>query len=74
MTVRLHDGAVVDGDLRPSTDTEIHRCLYLAFPSIGGVNHTHSTHPVPLPGARPELTLLVNTHAHTLHRPRSRTP
>ena len=35
VTVRLDDGAVVDGDLRPSTDTETHRCLYLAFPSIG---------------------------------------
>ena len=46
VTVRLSDGAVVDGHLRPSTDTETHRCLYLAFPSIGGVTHTHSTHAV----------------------------
>jgi L-ribulose-5-phosphate 4-epimerase len=43
----------------PSTDTETHRCLYPAFPSIGGVTHTHSTHadtfngPIP---CTPDLT------------------
>lgn len=38
------------GRLRPSTDT--HRCLYGAFPSIGGVTHTHSTHAVAFAQAR----------------------
>ena len=40
--VRLEDGAVVEGDLRPSSDTDTHLELYRHFPNIGGVVHTHS--------------------------------
>ena len=36
------DGKVVEGSLRPSSDTETHRILYREFPNIGGVVHTHS--------------------------------
>src|SRR5690348_18387645 len=35
-------GAIVDGKLRPSSDLFTHIELYKAFPSIGGVVHTHS--------------------------------
>ncbi|WP_037678260.1 L-ribulose-5-phosphate 4-epimerase AraD [Streptomyces griseus] len=69
VTVRLSDGAVVDGDLRPSTDTETHRCLYLAFPSIGGVTHTHSTHAVAFAQARRDIPVLGTTHADTFNGP-----
>ncbi|POX43802.1 L-ribulose-5-phosphate 4-epimerase AraD [Streptomyces sp. Ru72] len=69
VTVRLHDGAVVDGDLRPSTDTETHRCLYLAFPSIGGITHTHSTHAVAFAQARRDIPVLGTTHADTFNGP-----
>ncbi|MDX2678196.1 L-ribulose-5-phosphate 4-epimerase AraD [Streptomyces soliscabiei] len=69
VTVRLADGAVVDGDLRPSTDTETHRCLYLAFPSIGGVTHTHSTHAVAFAQARRDIPVLGTTHADTFNGP-----
>ena len=34
--------AVVEGTLRPSTDTPTHRLLYRELPGIGGVVHTHS--------------------------------
>lgn len=37
------DGNVVDGDLKPSSDTATHIALYKAFPEIGGIVHTHST-------------------------------
>ena len=43
VVVRLSDGAVVEGELRPSSDTPTHRVLYEAFPEIGGCVHTHST-------------------------------
>lgn len=43
MVVIDFEGAVVEGDLRPSSDTPTHRCLLLAFAEIGGVVHTHST-------------------------------
>lgn len=36
------DGNVVEGNLRPSSDTLTHVELYKAFPHIGGVVHTHS--------------------------------
>ena len=37
-------GNVVEGDLRPSSDTLTHLELYRNFPDIGGVCHTHSTY------------------------------
>ena len=38
------EGNVVEGNLRPSSDTPTHLVLYKAFPEIGGVVHTHSTY------------------------------
>lgn len=37
------EGNVVEGDLRPSSDTETHLELYRNFPEIGSIVHTHST-------------------------------
>ena len=42
VAVSLESGAVIEGDLRPSSDTPTHLVLYRAFPGIGGVVHTHS--------------------------------
>lgn len=42
------EGRIVEGTLRPSSDTPTHLELYKAFPEIGGVVHTHSTHAVVL--------------------------
>jgi len=42
VVVSLEGGKVVEGDLKPSSDTPTHRILYRAFPEIGGVVHTHS--------------------------------
>jgi L-ribulose-5-phosphate 4-epimerase len=38
------DGAVVDGDLTPSSDTAAHAYVYREMPEVGGVVHTHSTY------------------------------
>jgi len=40
--VSLKTGKVVEGKLKPSSDTDTHLILYRAFPKIGGVVHTHS--------------------------------
>ena len=40
--VSLGTGKVVDGHLKPSSDTDTHLALYRAFEKIGGVVHTHS--------------------------------
>ncbi|MFI8320247.1 L-ribulose-5-phosphate 4-epimerase AraD [Streptomyces sp. NPDC085529] len=69
VVVSLADGSVVEGRLRPSTDTETHRSLYLAFPSIGGVTHTHSTHAVAFAQARRSIPVLGTTHADTFNGP-----
>ena len=42
VVVSLATGRVVDGKLKPSSDTDTHRVLYRAFPKMGGVVHTHS--------------------------------
>jgi L-ribulose-5-phosphate 4-epimerase len=44
VVVALDDGKVVEGDLKPSSDTPTHLVLYRAFAEIGGVVHTHSLH------------------------------
>jgi L-ribulose-5-phosphate 4-epimerase len=42
VVVSLADGKVVEGNLKPSSDTATHLELYRAFKEIGGVVHTHS--------------------------------
>ena len=42
VVVSLADGKVVDGNLKPSSDTATHLELYRKFKEIGGVVHTHS--------------------------------
>ncbi|WP_315067789.1 L-ribulose-5-phosphate 4-epimerase [uncultured Clostridium sp.] len=37
------DGKIVEGNLRPSSDTPTHLELYKEFEEIGGIVHTHST-------------------------------
>ncbi|HEY6497503.1 MAG TPA: L-ribulose-5-phosphate 4-epimerase [Trebonia sp.] len=38
------DGAVVEGDLSPSSDTAAHAYVYRHMPEVGGVVHTHSNY------------------------------
>src|SRR5262245_26749964 len=42
VVVSLADGKVVEGNLKPSSDTPTHLVLYRKFTDIGGVVHTHS--------------------------------
>jgi L-ribulose-5-phosphate 4-epimerase len=42
VVVSLETGKVVDGSLKPSSDTDTHLVLYHSFPKIGGAVHTHS--------------------------------
>ena len=42
VVVELETGEVVEGKLKPSSDTPTHLELYKAFPNIGGIVHTHS--------------------------------
>lgn len=57
------EGNVVDGNLRPSSDTSTHLELYKAFPEIGGVVHTHSTYATAWAQARMDIPVIGTTHA-----------
>ncbi|MDB4473429.1 L-ribulose-5-phosphate 4-epimerase AraD [Opitutaceae bacterium] len=57
------EGNQVEGDLRPSSDTPTHRRLFLAFASIGGVVHTHSTRATAFAQAGREIPIFGTTHA-----------
>ncbi len=57
------DGKVVEGDLKPSSDTATHLVLYKAFPEIGGVVHTHSTYATAWSQAGCDLPNIGTTHA-----------
>ncbi len=69
VTVDLRTGKVVDGHLKPSVDSETHRLLYQAFPTIGGICHTHSSNAVAFAQARMNIPLLGTTHADTFAGP-----
>lgn len=57
------EGAIVEGSLRPSSDTPTHRRLFLAFPGIGGVVHTHSSHATAFAQAGRSIPIFGTTHA-----------
>lgn len=63
------DGKVVEGRLNPSSDTPTHVELYKAFPSIGGVVHTHSTYATAWAQAGRPIMPLGTTHADYFHGP-----
>jgi L-ribulose-5-phosphate 4-epimerase len=63
------DGNVVEGELRPSSDTATHLLLYRAFGSIGGVTHTHSRYGTVFAQARREIRCLGTTHADHFYGP-----
>jgi L-ribulose-5-phosphate 4-epimerase len=63
VVVSLEDGEVVEGNLKPSSDTPTHLVLYREFPSIGGVVHTHSLYATAWSQACKTLTSFGTTHA-----------
>jgi L-ribulose-5-phosphate 4-epimerase len=67
VVVSLEDGRVVEGDLRPSSDTPTHLILYQRYPEIGGVVHTHSTAATAWAQAGCSIPALGTTHADHFH-------
>jgi L-ribulose-5-phosphate 4-epimerase len=57
------DGRVLEGSLRPSSDTPTHVLLYRHFAGVGGITHTHSRHATMFAQARREIPCLGTTHA-----------
>ena len=63
------DGKVVEGDLRPSSDTPTHVALYKAYPALGGVVHTHSRWATTWAQAGMSIPPLGTTHADYFYGP-----
>ena len=67
MVVLDLQGKVVEGDLRPSSDTPTHLELYRRFPGVGGIAHTHSTAATAWAQAKRSLPCYGTTHADSFH-------
>lgn len=59
----LFSGKIVEGNLKPSSDTKTHLELYKAFTDIGGIAHTHSVNAVAFAQAGRDIPALGTTHA-----------
>lgn len=57
------EGKVVDGKLKPSSDTPTHIEIYKAFADVGGVVHTHSTYATAWAQAGKDIPIIGTTHA-----------
>jgi L-ribulose-5-phosphate 4-epimerase len=60
------EGRVVEGTLRPSSDTKTHLVLYRAWPALGGIVHTHSTYATGWAQACRPIPIFGTTHADHL--------
>ncbi|HVZ89080.1 MAG TPA: L-ribulose-5-phosphate 4-epimerase [Polyangia bacterium] len=66
MVVLDLEANVVEGNLRPSSDSKTHAALYRAFDGIGGIVHTHSTYATGWAQARLPIPIYGTTHADHL--------
>jgi L-ribulose-5-phosphate 4-epimerase len=71
MVIVDFDGKVVDGKLRPSSDTLTHAVLYKHWEHIGGIVHTHSKFATAWAQAQRDIPIFGTTHAdhHTVDVP-----
>lgn len=63
MVIVDFEGKIVEGKLRPSSDTKTHAVLYKHFATIGGVSHTHSTYATAWAQALRDIPIFGTTHA-----------
>ena len=61
------DGKIIEGDLRPSSDTPTHLAIYRHFKEVGGVVHTHSTYATAWAQAGRAIPNIGTTHADTFY-------
>jgi len=66
MVVLDYDNNIIEGDLRPSSDTKTHALLYKTWKNIKGITHTHSTYAVAWAQAQRDIPILGTTHADHL--------
>lgn len=60
------DNNIIEGDLRPSSDTKTHAYLYKHWKDIGGIAHTHATYSVAWAQSQLDIPIFGTTHADHL--------
>jgi len=69
MVICDYEARVVDGRLRPSSDTKTHAVLYKEWEAIGGIVHTHSTYATAWAQSLLDVPIFGTTHADHLTTP-----
>ena len=60
------ENTIVEGNMKPSSDTKTHAFLYKNWSDIGGIAHTHATYSVAWAQAQKDIPILGTTHADHL--------
>lgn len=60
------DNTIIEGKMRPSSDTKTHSCLFREWTDVGGICHTHSTYSVSWAQAQQDIPIMGTTHADYL--------
>ncbi len=68
MVVLDLEGNIIEGELRPSSDTPTHLVLYKNFKDIGGIVHTHSTWATIWAQTVKSIPCLGTTHADHFYK------
>lgn len=63
MVIVDFDGKIVEGNLRPSSDTKTHAVLYKHWEKVGSIVHTHSTYATAWAQANRNIPIYGTTHA-----------
>lgn len=66
MVIVDFEGNTIEGDHRPSSDTQTHAVLYKHWPAIGGIAHTHSTYATAWAQSQRCIPIFGTTHADHL--------
>jgi len=69
VVLSLEDGRILEGKLRPSSDTPTHLYLYQQFAGLAGIVHTHSVRATAWAQAGRALPCFGTTHADHFHGP-----
>ena len=60
------ENEVIEGEMRPSSDTKTHAFLYKNWKNIGGIAHTHATYSVAWAQSQLDIPIFGTTHADHL--------
>jgi L-ribulose-5-phosphate 4-epimerase len=69
VVVEVDSGRIVQGRLKPSSDTPTHLALYRGFEEVGGIVHTHSFFATAWAQSGKPVPVLGTTHADHFHGP-----